>query len=282
MTKRNAISLLLSAGLVVSCSTVVDKPVNNTVIADTPVNNAVAVDKSVNDEQKLVMDAEKAEEKATAIEAMHIMSKYLRSLKKFSVNADVSFDEVLPNGQKVLLNKNVEIRADMPSKLWARSANKYTQREFFFNGQTFSLYTENLGYYASVDVPGTIGEAVVKANLKYDIEVPLVDLFLWGTKADSSADVDEAIIVGVEKVSGVDCNQFAFREKDFDWQICIQRDGTPLPLKLVVTEKDAKAQPQSIFVLKWDTAPDLSKQNYTFTPHSGDQKISFGKVVSDK
>ena len=75
MIKRNAISLLLSAGLIASCSTVVDKPVYSTIQAD----------KSVKNEQNLVMDAKKAEEKATAIQAMHIMSKYLRSLKKFTV-----------------------------------------------------------------------------------------------------------------------------------------------------------------------------------------------------
>ncbi|NOR80431.1 MAG: DUF2092 domain-containing protein [Methyloprofundus sp.] len=282
MTRRNAISLLLSAGLTASCSTVADKPANSTVTVDSSVSNPVVTGKTINTEQNLAMDAKKAEEKATAIEAMQIMSSYLRSLDKFIVNADVSFDEVLPNGQKVLLNKTVQIKADMPSNLWAKSENQYSQREFYFNGQTFTLYTENLGYFASVDVPGTIGEAVIKANLKYDIEVPLVDLFLWGTTVDSSADVNEAIIVGVEKVNGVECNQFAFREKDIDWQICIQRDDTPLPLKLVITEKDLKAQPQMISVLKWDIAPDLSKQNYTFTPHSGDHKISFGKVLTDK
>ncbi len=78
------------------------------------------------------------------------------------------------------------------------------------------------------------------------------------------------------------CNHFAFREKEIDWQICIQREGSPLPLKLVITEKEVEAQPQYITVLKWDIAPDLSKQNYTFTPHSGDHKISFGKVVTVK
>ena len=282
MSKRNSISLLLSAGLIASCSTVVDKPVNSAVITDKSVNNALIADKSVNNEQNLVMDAQKAEEKATAIQAMHIMSKYLRSLKKFTVKADVSNDEVLPNGQKVLLDKSVEIRAEMPSRLWAKSSNMYTQREFYFDGQTFTLYTANLNYFASVDIPGTISQTIIKANKKYDIELPIADLFLWGTNADSSANVDEAIIVGIDQVNGVNCNHFAFREKDIDWQICIQRDGAPLPLKLVITEKGVETQPQHISVLKWNTAPDLSKQNYTFTPHKGDQKINFGKVADDK
>ena len=263
MTKGNVIGMLLSAGVIASCSTVV---------ADKPIDNA----------QSLTITANAIEERETALQAMHEMARYLRSLKKFTVNADVSFDEVLDNGQKVLLSKTVDIRAEMPSKLWAKTETLYSQREFYFDGKTFTLYTPHLGYFASVDLPMTTGQMVIKANQKYDIEFPIVDLFLWGTKADSSSDVDEAIIVGIDQVNGVKCNQFAFREQEIDWQICIQRDGIPLPLKLVITEKNVATQPQRILVLTWNTAPELSTQNYTFKAHEGDQKINFGKVKTDK
>ena len=262
MPKKNAIGLLLAAGLIAGCSSVIDKPSNDT--------------------QNLILNESAMEERATALQAMYEMSSYLRSLKKFTVKADVSFDEVLVNGQKVLLSKTVDIRAEMPSKLWAETSTQYAQREFYFDGQTFSLYTPSLGYYASADMPMTIGQLVIQASKNYDIEIPIADLFLWGTQADSSADVQEAIIVGVDQVNGVKCNQFAFREQEIDWQICIQRDGTPLPLKLVITEKDIATQPQHISVLTWNTAPDLSAQNYTFKAHEGDQKINFGKVKIDK
>lgn len=264
MTQKNSIGLLLSAGLIASCSSIIaDKPINN--------NN-----QNVTHTKNEILDRE------TALQAMHEMSSYLRTLKKFTVNADVSFDEILPNKQKVLLSKKVDIRAEMPSKLWAKTSTQYTQREFYFDGQIFSLYTPHLGYYASVNIPMTTGQLVIQANQEYDIEFPIVDLFLWGTKADTSSDVQEAIIVGVDQVNGVKCNQFAFREQEIDWQICIQRDGTPLPLKLVITEKNIETQPQRITVLKWNTAPDLSAQNYTFKAHQGDQKINFGKIKTDK
>ena len=262
MPKKNAIGLLLSAGLIAGCSSVV-------------------ADKPSNDTQTLILNENAMEERATALQAMYEMSSYLRSLKKFTVKADVSFDEVLANRQKVLLSKTVDIRVEMPSKLWAKTSTEYTQREFYFDGQTFSLYTPSLGYYASVDMPMTIGQLVIQANKDYDVEIPIADLFLWGTKADSSAYVNEAIIIGVDQVNGVKCNQFAFREPEIDWQICIQRDGTPLPLKLVITEKDIATQPQHISVLTWNTAPDLSAQNYTFKAHEGDQKINFRKVKID-
>ena len=89
MIKRNAISLLILAVMTTSCSTVV---------ADKPVKNGPT---------KVVTDIKLSEERDTALQAMRNMSQYLRSLKKFTVNAVVSYDEVLPSGQKVLLTKNV-------------------------------------------------------------------------------------------------------------------------------------------------------------------------------
>ena len=154
MPKKNAIGLLLSAGLIAGCSSVV-------------------VDKPNNDTQNLILNESAMEERATALQAMYEMSSYLRSLKKFTVKADVSFDEVLANRQKVLLSKTVDIRVEMPSKLWAKTSTQYTQREFYFDGQTFSLYTPSLGYYASADMPMTIGQLVIQANKNYDIEIPI-------------------------------------------------------------------------------------------------------------
>lgn len=258
MNTKNAISLLLSAGLVAG-------------------SGMVLAEESETDLQKLA-----AAEKALAIEALGNMSEYLRSLDKFTVHAHVNIDEVLASGQKVQLTRSVEVNADPPSSLRAKSSTMYSEREFYFDGKTFTLYTPKLGFYASFDAPGTIGEVLAKAQDEFDVEMPLADLFYWGTDTDGVAAIDEAMIVGIDQIDGVSCNHFAFRQKEIDWQICIQRGDTPLPLKVVITSKQEAAQPQHVSVLKWDTAPSLSGQNYTFAPRDGDSKIKFGKVEADK
>lgn len=258
MSRTSAIRLLLSAGLAIG-------------------SGMVLAEKSETDLQQPA-----ATEKAVAIEALGNMSAYLRSLDKFAVHANMNIDYVLENGQKVQLSKAVEINADPPSSMWAKSSAMYYEREFYFDGKTFTLYSPGLGFYASFDAPATIGEVVAKAQAEYDVEMPLADLFIWGTDAGAEAAIDEAMIIGVEKVDGVSCNHFAFRQSEIDWQICIQRGDTPLPLKLVITSKEEAAQPQHESVLKWDTAPALRGQSYTFAPRDGDSKISFGKVAADK
>ena len=254
MTRKNALSLLLSAGLISGCSTVI-------------------ADKSASTAQQAITD-----DKTLAIGAMNNMSTYLRTLKTFTVNVDSSSDEILANGQKVSINKTEQINVERPAKLWAKSSTVYSQREFYFDGKTFTLYTPDVGYFASFAAPATVGQLVLKVEQEFGVELPVADLFLWGTDADASASVEEATIVGIDKVNGVSCNHFAFRQNELDWQICIQRGDTPLPLKIVMTEKNLEAQPQHVSVLQWDTAPDLSTQNYTFSPRKNDHKINFGKV----
>jgi hypothetical protein len=258
MNRKTAINLLLSAGLVAG-------------------SGMTLAAESETDMQK-----QAAAEKALAITALENMSEYLRSLDKFTVHAQVNIDEVLANGQKVQLIKSVEVTADPPSNLMVKSSTKYSERDFYFDGKTFTLYTPKLGVYASFDTSATIGEVVAKAADEYGVEMPLADLFYWGTESDDASAIDEAMIVGVGKIDGVSCNHFAFRQKEIDWQICIQRGDTPLPLKLVITSKEEAAQPQHVSVMKWDTAPSLTGQSYTFMPHDGDSKINFGKVDSDK
>jgi len=258
MTRKNALSLLLSAGLISGCSTVI-------------------ADKSASTAQQAITD-----DKTLAIGAMNNMSTYLRTLKTFTVNVDSSSDEILANGQKVSINKTEQINVERPAKLWAKSSTVYSQREFYFDGKTFTLYTPNLGYFASFEAATTLGKLMLKAQELYDVEFPVADLFFWGTSADSTSSVDEATFLGIDKINGVSCNHFAFRQKEIDWQICIQRGDTPLPLKLVITDKNIETQPQYISVFKWDTAPDLSTQNYTFSPRESDHKINFGKVEADK
>ncbi|MCK5648327.1 MAG: DUF2092 domain-containing protein [Gammaproteobacteria bacterium] len=258
MNKPYSINLLISSGLLFS---------SNMILADEQINQT---------------KISKTDDKEIALKALTNMSAYLRDLDKFTVIAQLYTDEVMENGQKIKLSKTAILKANPPSSLWAKTSTMYTEREFFFDGKIFTLNSPLLGYYASFDAPDTIGKTLTKASQKYNIELPLTDLFSWGAGADSMADIDEAMIVGIDRVNGISCNQFAFREKDIDWQVCIQRGDTPVPLRLVIISKLEPSQPQFMATLKWDTAPALYNQSYTFTPGSNDHRINFGTVKNNK
>jgi len=226
-----------------------------------------------NEEAKPIKD-----DKTIAITALVNMSEYLRSLDKFSVQAHINTDDVLPSGQKIQLSKAVIVKSDPPSGLWAKSSSMHDEHEFFYDGKNFTIYSPQSHFYASFDAPDTVSKTVIKAGQEFNIQMPLSDLFYWGSSVESTDSIEEALIVGVDKVNGISCNHFAFRQQEIDWQICIQRGNTPLPLKLVIISKKEESHPQYTAVLKWDTAPVLNKQLFIFTPASTDNKINFSKA----
>ena len=208
------------------------------------------------------------------------MGKFLVSLDRFAVRANVSTDVVLLDGQKLQFDRQVEVRADPSGKLWSENQAPRIHTQFIYDGRNFTLYGTDVNYYASFESPPTIGETLAAAE-KYNVDFPLADLFLWGNDQDAIDSVKSAIYVGIERINGVVCNHYAFHQEDVDWQVCIQRGDAPLPLKLVITSTQEDGQPQYVAVMQWDTSPDLSKQEFTFMPRENDHKIAFETSASN-
>ena len=113
-----------------------------------------------------------------------------------------------------------------------------------------------------------------RLETKYDIRLPLSDLFRWGTEAKGHPEIKEAIHVGPALVGEIPCNHFAFRQEGVDWQIWVQKGDAPLPIKLVITTTDDEARPQFVSVLDWNVAPALSNDMFTFDPPKDAYKIA--------
>jgi hypothetical protein len=212
---------------------------------------------------------------AKAVERLNAMGAHLRSLKAFTVTADVTTEEVLDSGQKVENANTVEIAARMPNKLRVATSSAERSRKIYYDGKTVTIYAERLKYYGSFAAPATISETLEVAAKKYGLEIPLADLFLMGTDRFDTKSITEAIYVGPQLIGGVLCDQLAFRQPGVDWQICIARGKAPLPRKLVVTGTDGDpAQPVRRSILTWKagSAPDVAA--FTFVPPKGASRIA--------
>jgi hypothetical protein len=217
---------------------------------------------------------------AKAVDRLNAMGAHLRSLKAFTVNADVTVEEVLDSGQKVENALSVEIAARLPNKLRVYTTSAERSRKIYYDGKTVTIYAEKLKYYGTFPAPATIAETVDVAAKKYGLEVPLADLFLMGTDKFDTKSITEAIYVGPQMIGGVLCDQLAFRQPGVDWQICIDRGNAPLPRKLVVTGTGGDpAQPVRRSILSWKagTAPDAAA--FTFVPPKGATRIAVSEAA---
>ena len=211
----------------------------------------------------------------TAMEALNRMGAYLRTLKAFQVQAQVTDEEVLTSGEKLQYAQATNLLAHLPNQLLVETKGDLSDQLLLFDGKSFTLYARRLDYYATVPAPATILELIDVAREKYDLEIPLVDLFLWGGPHATTNEITSAADVGPGEVSGVTCEHYAFRQPGLDWQVWIQLGDYPLPRKLVLTTLTDDARPQHTSVLDWNLAPSFNDATFVFEPSPGAHKIVF-------
>jgi hypothetical protein len=214
-----------------------------------------------------------------ALSALETMSRYLGTLKTFEVRTTSSTDEVLGTGQKLQFDADATYRVRRPDAFRIETASDRRVRHFYYDGKSFTMYSPRMSVFAQVDAPPTIGEVIVRLEDEYDVNLPLTDLFSWAdAPAESAKALTSALYVGPARIRDIECDQYAFRQPDVDWQVWIQRGDTPLPRKVVITTRDDPALPQYTVYLDWNLAPKFSDATFAFTPPKDTYKIEIAKV----
>jgi hypothetical protein len=211
-----------------------------------------------------------------ALAALDKMGTYLRTLKAFQVRATTTTED----GQKVQYAAVTDLLAQVPDRLRAEVSTDRKDRMYLYDGKTFTLFAPRAGYYATVPAPPTIRELADRLEERFDVEIPMVDLFRWGGPRSTVADIKAATDVGPSEVEGTTCEHYAFRQPGLDWQIWIQQGNFPLPRKLVITTTTDEARPQYASVYTWNLAPSFNDAAFTFDPPSDAQKIVFTEVTA--
>jgi hypothetical protein len=218
--------------------------------------------------------AEKRTLEPEAVAALGKMGSYLRSLPAFQVKAETTTEDVLDDGQKVQYASTTDLVATRtPDRLRAHVSSDAQERFYFYDGKEFTLFASRLGFYATAAAPATLGELTDRLEERYDIEIPLVDLFKWGPA--SSASLTGATDLGPSEVGGVTCQHYAFRQDGLDWQLWIQLGDYPLPRRLVATTTTDEARPQFTARYDWNLAPSFDAAAFTFVPPTDAKRIVF-------
>jgi hypothetical protein len=215
-----------------------------------------------------------------AMAALDRMGTYLRSLGPFRVRAVVTTEQVLEDGQKVELTRAVDLLAVRPNRLRVEIDSDRGGRTLLYDGSSFTLWAPRLKYYATVPAPQSIAQLVTELEDRYDIEVPLIDLFRWGTVEAPAAAITAARDLGPAQIDGTTCQHYAFRQDGLDWQVWIQNGDFPLPRRLVLTTLTDEARPQHTAAYTWDLAPSYNDAAFAFTPSADAKRITLAEVAA--
>ncbi|MCB2019868.1 MAG: DUF2092 domain-containing protein, partial [Burkholderiaceae bacterium] len=146
------------------------------------------------------------------IQALKDMGAQLQSLKRFGVSVELSGERVLVDGQKLQHTATADLDVVRPNRLFVLMSSARSTRELSFDGKTVTLYTPAQKYYSSAEFSGSIGEVIDGLKTRFDVEVPLSDLFLWGTDLAPLDGIESAMNAGQDIIGDDLCDHYAFRQ----------------------------------------------------------------------
>ncbi len=208
-----------------------------------------------------------------AVQALKDMGAHLQSLKRFQVSTDLTGERVLADGQKLMHSARAQLDVERPNKLRARMTSARTERVLYYDGKNVTLWTPSQKYYSTIAFTETLGVLSDRLEQRYGIQIPMSDLFAWGTPAAPLDKIESAMNAGQDFIGEELCDHYAFRQGQIDWQIWITTGSKPLPLRIVITNRSDDARPQSVSVLDWNLKPTFTEATFKFTPPKGATKV---------
>ena len=148
-----------------------------------------------------------------SIQALKDMGTYLQTLKRFRVSTEVTGERVLADGQKLQHSATADMDVSRPNKLHARMLSARAERELIYDGKTFTFYAPAQKYYSTVEFVDTLGGLIDRLEEKYAVQLPLSDLFVFGTPAAQFDKIESAMNAGQDFIDKDLCDHYAFRQR---------------------------------------------------------------------
>ena len=207
------------------------------------------------------------------------MSTYIGSAERFTVHADVTFDHVLPTGQKLQFSATEDIALQRPNGLYVQWNSDLGNREFWYDGKAVTIYDPDKALYGTESAPPAIDGMLEKLNDQLNFTPPLVDFLFSDPYKGLRGTIQYGFETGDAQFGGRTCRGLAFVGKHIDWQIWIDTGPQLVPCKLLITYKNNQASPQfSAVFANWDFTPRIAAATFVPDLPRGSQGVAFKTV----
>jgi hypothetical protein len=202
-----------------------------------------------------------------AIAALQDMGAYLAGLERFTLDADTLMEVVLDSEQKLMIGGQARYQVQRPDRLRIDLATDVVNRQLFYDGSSVTYVAPDQNSFARLDaVPDNIHDLLAVLARDYAVAFPAADLFLWGTEAEPVDLVTEAFHVGTSVIGGTDTQHWAFRSEGQDWEVWIDAEGPPLPLRISLVDQQDPAKPRFTASYHWTVDAVIPPDSFTYTP----------------
>jgi hypothetical protein len=217
------------------------------------------------------------ETEAQASAILMRMADFLGGQQSFSVSVRSGYDAVQKSGQKVEFGDMRKVTLSRPDRLRMEGERSDGVKTLtVFNGKEVVLIDETRNVYATAPQPGGLDDTIVYFVKDLGMQLPLAVLLVSQLPAEVKARVRSVDYVEMTNIHGSPSHHLAARTDMVDFQMWVADGDRPLPLRVVITYKQAKGEPQFWAQFSdWNLAPALDDSTFLAKPPDGAQKIAF-------
>lgn len=213
-------------------------------------------------------------DEADAKRILKSMSDYVAAQKTISFDYDAILEVVTTEAQTLGLASSGSVTLERPDKFKATRAGGFVNLEMSYDGKTFTLFGKDANVFVQEPLEGTIDNLVYTLTVEKNRPLPAADLLLTDSYDALMAGVVDVKDLGSGVIGGVECDHFAFRADEVDWQIWIAQGPQPYPCRYSITSLAIMGQPQySVQLSNWKAGSDVAATGFTFKNTTGAEEV---------
>jgi len=205
------------------------------------------------------------------------MGEHLGAAQKFSVTIDAAYDVVQASGQKVEFGAVRRLVLSRPDKLRIDLEQRDgTKQLVLFDGTSLTMFTPKANVFANVAKPGTVDQIIHYLVDDLQTPIPLSAMLLTSLAQDLDRRATDVALVDEETVGGRAVDHVAARSAEVDFQVWIARGDQPVPVRVVISYKQASGHPQfSATLSEWNFNPTIDASAFVFSPPANATPVAF-------
>jgi hypothetical protein len=213
-----------------------------------------------------------------AVVILDSMSDVVTDLESCSFTLKTEYDIYNTDLGLVKHSDIAKVYMKAPDKLLVNRKGDKGNKNFYYDGKTFTYFSADNNQYADLPAPPTIMETIDSISSYYGVEFPAADIFYTDLVDSILANANILSLLGFTNIFDKECYHLAGRSDEMSYQVWIANDGTFLPVKMAIVYTSRPGQPQYEAVFQeWNVNPVLDNSMFDFVVPADAVKIKFIK-----
>ncbi|WP_416907394.1 MAG: DUF2092 domain-containing protein [Polymorphobacter sp.] len=214
-----------------------------------------------------------------AMLALNRLGYSLRQLKQFEVTSQARLERAFENSPPLEFRQDTTFLVEMPGRIAVDIATDSTHRKVFYDGKQITVVGLMAAKYINLPMEGTVSEVLRRAYDELGIDFPLQDLFRWGSETAVTDQPSAGFRVGDSMVRGQKVVQYAYQMPEVSFQIWMTEGDRPLPLRMVITEREQPGLRYAADLL-WNLTPKIDPASFVYRPRPEDTAVAIEGVTT--